>query len=237
MRKQSARFKILLYHSVGEVDPEDELGIRIERDAFYSQMEFLKEDGYDLVTLKNAVDRIENRRDMPHKAVAVTFDDGYRDNIVNAAPVLEEFGFRATFFMAVDYIGGVKTSPKRDWQRWECMDGDDLVRLQDKGHIIGSHGLRHVDLTELDKKEQKNELRLSRERLGSLLKSPVDLFSYPYGSFNEGLARGVKEEGYKAACTIVPGANDADTDLYGLKRIEIVKGDTLADFKKKINET
>ena len=80
----------------------------------------------------------------------------------------------------------------------------------------------------------KVNLRLSRERIGSLLNRAIDFFSYPYGYFDEELARLVGEEGYRAACTTIMGGNDSSTDLYKLKRTEIANNDTLDNFRNKL---
>ncbi len=213
---------ILLYHSVGKVDPRDSLGIRTDEGKFFDQMRSLKEGGYSVLALRDAVSLIIEDGEIPKKAVAITFDDGYKDNILTAAPVLERFGFFATFFMTTSYIGTVKTSPKRAWQSWECMEAGDLCELIKRGHDIGSHAVSHVDLTGLDENARKEELKESKEKLEGLIKRRVDLFSYPYGCFDVDLARAVKEEGYSAACTIISGANGGGSDPYRLKRTEIL---------------
>ena len=225
--------KILLYHSVGKIDPEDNLGIRVDTDRFRSQMDFLKMN-YKIWTLREAVDCIRKRGPIPQKTAVITFDDGYKDNIVNAAPIMERQGLRATFFVTVDYIGGIKRNPKRDWQRWECMGWTDLESLINRGHNIGSHSLHHIDLRGITEYERERELKVSKEQFGTSLNETVDLFSYPYGYFDEGLISVLKKEGYNAACTTVKGANDGSADLYRLRRIEITGRDTQDSFKKKL---
>jgi peptidoglycan/xylan/chitin deacetylase (PgdA/CDA1 family) len=226
--------KILLYHSVGEVDPRDELGTRIDKDKFYDQIEFLKRYDYNVWALKEAVDCIKENKPVPQHTVVITFDDGYKDNITNAAPIIEKFDLRATFFITVDYIGKTKTSPKREWQHWKCMDEGDLAELTKRGHDLGSHALHHVDLTKLDMDAKREEINRSRDKIGSLSSRTVDFFSYPYGLFDDELADILREEGYKAACTIIAGGNDSSADLYRLKRTEIINSDSIDDFKSKI---
>ncbi|MBL7068751.1 MAG: polysaccharide deacetylase family protein [Candidatus Omnitrophica bacterium] len=228
--------KILLYHSVGDIDPRDNLGIRVAKEDFYRQMRFLKEDGYSVCTLKDAVEKIEKKISLREKATVITFDDGYKDNILNASPIIEGFSFPATFFVTVNYIGAVKTSPKRDWQSWECMDWDDLKELLKRGHNIGSHGVRHVDLCGLTAKERKEELKLSKKSLESALDEEIDFLSYPYGSFDDELTRLARETGYKAACTVAGGVNGWGADPFRLKRIEIVREDTKKSFKDKLED-
>ena len=65
-------FRILLYHSVGKVDPDDKLGIRIERDSFRSQMRGLKEGGYSVWLLADLARCLKEGRPVPPKTVALT---------------------------------------------------------------------------------------------------------------------------------------------------------------------
>ncbi len=225
--------KILLYHSVGDVDPRDELGIRIETKEFRHQMQFLK-DNYDIWTLKEAVDCIRDKRPIPQRIAVITFDDGYKDNILEAVPIMKDYGFRATFFVTIDLIGRVKTHPDRPWQHWGCMDWDDLKALVDRGHDIGSHGYHHIDLCKSDSKTKTKELRRSKEKMNSALDRDIDFFSYPYGYFDNKLTGFVKSTGYKAACTTMPGPNTHSTDLYKLRRIEITARDTVENFEQKL---
>lgn len=226
--------KILLYHSVGKVDPQDELGTRVEKQRFFDQMRFLRDNNYNVCMLRDAVNYIKNKKVIPKKSVAITFDDGYKDNLLNAAPIMEEFNIWATFFVTVSYIGRIKTSPKRIWQHWKCMDLSDLKRLIKRGHDIESHSMHHVDLTKLDATARRAELSLSKRALESLLNIKIDFFSYPYGYFDKELQEEVGGEGYKAACSTVTGGNTETTGLYELRRIEIAKTDTLGDFSYKI---
>lgn len=226
--------RILLYHSVGDVDPRDNLGIRIDKENFLHQMKFLKENNYNVCRLTDAVDYIKRKSPIPNKTVAISFDDGYKDNALFALPIMEKFGFGAVFFVTVDYIGRVKTSPHRDWQHWECMGWDDLKDLIDRGYDIGSHSLHHIDLSKLDKEAREKELKLSKEMIESSLKEDIEFFSYPYGYFDEELLNIVKNVGYRAACTTTPGINTFTADLYKLKRTEIVNRDRLDSFRDKL---
>ena len=59
----------------------------------------------NVVDLADAVDRLESGRALPARAVALTFDDGYRDNLHVALPMLESLGLRATFFLVPALLG------------------------------------------------------------------------------------------------------------------------------------
>jgi len=228
--------KILLYHSVGTIDPGDNLGIRVDKDNFSRQMKFLKEGKYNICTLGDAVDCIKAEKEIPQKTAVITFDDGYKDNITDAAPIMERFDFPATFFVTIDYIGVIKTSPHRQWQRWGCMDYDDLKALINRGHNIESHSLHHINLRGLPKDEKERELKISKEKISTSLNRAVDFFSYPYGYFDEELLTAAKRAGYKAACITAPGINSYSTNLYKLKRIEITAKDSEEEFRYKLED-
>jgi peptidoglycan/xylan/chitin deacetylase (PgdA/CDA1 family) len=95
------RFQILGYHKVA---PDDHpFFAPLHPDVFEQQMRFLK-NCYNVMSLRELVARI-NRRDVPEKAVAITFDDGYRDNYEYAFPILKKYQFPATIFVATGAIG------------------------------------------------------------------------------------------------------------------------------------
>ncbi len=98
------RVPILLYHSV---DCSKADFFSLFKDDFIDQMYYLKKNGYRTISLTELVN---NKRSIsqtnPEGSVAITFDDGFKNNYEYAFPILKDFGFTATFFLATDYIGG-----------------------------------------------------------------------------------------------------------------------------------
>lgn len=96
---------ILMYHSVADgpesawVDPR----YHVPPARFEEQMSFLARHRR-VVSLTELVGAVEDGRDLPAGSVALTFDDGYRDNLTVAAPILEKFGLPATLFLATSYV-------------------------------------------------------------------------------------------------------------------------------------
>jgi len=74
------------------------------RDLFEQQIAHLRQH-YTVLTLTEAVDRLRTR-DLPPRAVSVTFDDGYRDNFECALPILKKYGIPATFFVVTGVLEG-----------------------------------------------------------------------------------------------------------------------------------
>ncbi len=137
---------------------------------------------FEVIPFGTMVDRAEAGQDLSG-TLAITFDDGYRDNAATAAPILQRFGLPACFFIATDFIGTDRI-PWWDEERGirsEWMTWDDVRGLRDAGFEIGAHTRNHVDLGRVHGREAEGEIQGSRERLQAELGVRVDLFSYPYG--------------------------------------------------------
>jgi peptidoglycan/xylan/chitin deacetylase (PgdA/CDA1 family) len=100
----SSRLIVLHYHRVLEAPDPMFTGMLVERAAFAEQMAALAEY-FRVLPLSEALARLR-QGDLPRRAVAVTFDDGYADNFHVAMPILQQFGLTATFFVATDYLDG-----------------------------------------------------------------------------------------------------------------------------------
>jgi len=124
---------VLLYQNVGDYPPEMmEDGITAQ--AFARQMQYLSTRGYRIVTLDEAVDHLAGIRRLPDRSLAITIDGGYRDAILNVAPVLRQYQFPAVFFIAPEFIGGeraIKGNPIR------CLTWQEVRELNESGFTIG----------------------------------------------------------------------------------------------------
>jgi peptidoglycan/xylan/chitin deacetylase (PgdA/CDA1 family) len=89
------------------------------------------------------------------KAVVLTFDDGWKDQITNAVPILNKYGFNGTFFIVCNYVG---TDNSR-------MTWEDISELNKLGYDIESHTMNHKDLTKLSKKDLEYEIGAPKQCL------------------------------------------------------------------------
>ena len=93
-----------MYHYVNNEEPlKSRLGVSPE--SFERQMRFLRERKYNIVSLEELTDLIKNKKKIPPMTVAVTFDDGYLDNILHAYPVLKKYDIPAAIFVVINRIG------------------------------------------------------------------------------------------------------------------------------------
>ena len=102
-RRYVARGLILIYHRVAE-DPVDPWRLCVSPANFARQMEVLRKKGFNTVHVSDLADAVRARR-LPRKTVAVSFDDGYRDNLDVARPILEKYETPAAHFATAGYIG------------------------------------------------------------------------------------------------------------------------------------
>ena len=221
--------RVLLYHAVGAADPSDRLSLRVPLEAFRAQMRLLKEEGYRVVPLRSL---LEGGEEGQGQRVAITFDDGYRDQL-QAAVVLQEFGYPATFFVIVHSLDGTRHG-SHYWEHWKHMDWADLGTLVDRGFEVGAHSMSHAPLTRCSAAQLLEQVAGAKQQLEARLGRPVLSFSYPHGAYDERVQDVVARTGYRLACTSVCGGNRMPASLLAVRRLEIVGTDRVEDVRRKL---
>jgi peptidoglycan/xylan/chitin deacetylase (PgdA/CDA1 family) len=231
------RLSILMYHQVGRFAP-----MRAHRanycDAgrFSRQMWMLAHGGFNVIDLELALAGLRGERQLPPRAVVLTFDDAYAGFIDHALPALRKHGFPATVYAISGWLGKQMrwANPSPGRAEPDLMSADDLRRIQAEGIMIGSHGATHRKLAELSIDEQRRELLESREELEDRLGAPVEHLCYPFGSFDRHSVHLAAEAGYRSATTCLRGsATSADHRLV-LPRKAISFGDSLVGVAWKL---
>ncbi|MBI5091417.1 MAG: polysaccharide deacetylase family protein [Candidatus Hydrogenedentes bacterium] len=215
--------RILTYHNVGSSSHE----MNVTPEAFRAQMEWLHAN-CPVVTLDDHV--------LSKNGVAITFDDGYRDNLVNAAPVLHELGLPATVFMIAGRAG-TSIRDEADPEVARLMSWDELREIAAMGVTIGSHTMTHPHLSSLDELAQLEEMSTSKRILEETLNRPVPAFAYPFGSsldFTGATVRLAQRAGYSVAVSNQYGVNTMNSNPWVLRRIWIDRSDSLDTFQAKV---
>ena len=218
---------IIMYHSITpEATVENRMQVSVN--SFTRQMRFLKLHHYNVVSLRMVGEMIRDKKKIPPKTVALTFDDGYKDNYIYAYPTLKQFGLPATMFIIVNEVG----RPQNDRLSW-----DEIKEMQNSGLIvIGSHTLDHPYLPEVKSEaELKRQIFDSKKILEQVLGVPMDLFCYPAGRFNAQIRDLVIQAGYKFAFVTGLGKKFSNQDIYLIQRVRVAETDNLLDFWIKIS--
>ena len=98
-----ARLSILIFHRVLD-EPDPLFPGEVDRHRFDELMGWVA-GWFNVLPLDEAVKRLK-QGDLPARAAAITFDDGYADNWLNAVPILQKHGLHATFFIATGFLDG-----------------------------------------------------------------------------------------------------------------------------------
>ncbi|MFA5114551.1 MAG: polysaccharide deacetylase family protein [Candidatus Omnitrophota bacterium] len=205
---------ILMYHSISPKIDERIKRLIVSPRSFERQMRFLKKYNYNVIPLESLAELIRDKKPIPPKTVAITFDDGYRDFYTYAFSALEKYGLPATMFIIVDEVG----RPQGDRLGWQ-----EILRMQGSGLItFGSHTMGPEPLIKIKSPaELKRQIFLSKKILEEKLGQPVRAFSYPEGMFNPFIRQMVIDAGYKLAVSTHPGRGYPDDDVFALKRLRI----------------
>lgn len=230
------KIPVLYYHKID--NPRDEAvykGLYVTPEQFGRQMAILKLLGYQTVGPDDVAGFIRGHKLNASKPILITFDDGYKNNYTNAFPILQKYGFKALIFVSSGFIGKKNTAlDERETAKEDFLDKKDIKEMYDKGFFIGSHGINHYFMDRLEEGVLVGELIASKAYLENMLETKIDYFSYPFGSYNEGVVRAVKNAGYAAAFTTKKGKVGVGDNSFTLKRISVNGFNNIFTFLYKI---
>jgi len=188
--------RVLMYHSISPSTGPDPDFLRVHPDLLDRQLRYLRRRGLRGVSAGEWLHAAE--RGGAGRLVALTFDDGYRDFVEHAMPVLDRHGMTASAYVVAGKLSGTS-----DWVsggfREPLMSADDVRAVAAAGHEVGSHTCTHVKLAHVPPEEATAQIAESRRILEDLLQRPVPGFAYPYGSFSDDVVRAVEAAGYDYA--------------------------------------
>ncbi|HEY1784018.1 MAG TPA: polysaccharide deacetylase family protein [Pirellulales bacterium] len=119
-------------------------------------------------------------------AISLTFDDGLRDQLELAVPVLDRLGFKATFFIIAGRTP--ETDEEANAKRpgdWGSISWPQIKALAAQGHEIGNHSWSHAQLTRIDDAALADEVNKSFDAIAAHLGTPPITFCYPGNGFDD----------------------------------------------------
>lgn len=213
--------RVLCFHSVDRIDSP----ISVTPELFARQMDWLVRKRYTTWTTSRFVAALRARERLPRKLVVLTFDDGYRNNVEQALPILEARGLCATVFLVTGNAGDVPRWGERDQARiremiWEVYPGSDadkerayqqslatlderiatweeLAGVPERGLEIQSHGRTHRYMDRLDEATLHEELEGARADLAAHGLGDGATIAWPYGAWSEAAIAAAERAGYR----------------------------------------
>jgi len=218
---------VLTYSGFSE-DVSD--AITIKRTDFVAQMQYLKDKGYTPVALDRFYDFLEFKEQAPEKAVVITIDDVGQSTFSVAFPVLQQFGYPATVFVATDLVSG----------KGNALDWDQIRQMHESGIGIGhrTKTLRNLTRRLGDETFEDYIIAVDREMTVPSLQFKTELsmapefFAYPFGATNELVISLLKKNKFRGALTLSKGSNPFFTNNYLVKRNPVPGNMSLAEFEK-----
>ncbi len=205
---------ILLYHHIGPKPAhisDSNYTWYVSEEKFASDLQAILDAGYKTMFFSEALDYLDQEK-MPEKAVIITFDDGAKDYMSSAFPILQAYEMKSTMFLQ----SHVRSS---NW-----LSEDDIRSLHDSGLVeFGSHTKYHEYLTRVSEVVVRKEIQESKEKIESLIEQPVQVLSYPFGLYNDRVEELVEEAGYEMALTIDSGVEQHIGELFSMKRIIVTE--------------
>lgn len=228
--------RILMYHMISEPEPGLHFnGLRVSPHMFERQLRWLRQHGWKSFTVSEMLEAGDR---LPGKSFAITFDDGYADNLLRALPLLQKYASKATLYLVVERF-------ERDWSvdrkahhddgelKREAKLSDEQVEiLIESGCVeLGSHSMTHANFIKLSTDEVMYELQASKRNLEKRFNVDIKSFAFPFGLYTAEQVGLVKQAGYQSAVTTREGIEALqDVKRLELKRIKISGKDNWLAF-------
>ena len=207
---------VLLYHSVGDYSPElMEDGISLS--AFTRQIKYLSTNGYNIVTLDDAIDHMAGTKRLRDRSLAITIDGGYEDAILTLAPILQQFRFPATFFIAPEFIGRERIIGGKPIR---CLTWPQVRELIQCGFTIGllANGGRRITFR-YDEEKVEGQIITALESLRININTNIRNFAFTEGAPHSDLWDFIQSQGIRAVFTQCP--TNQPLTYAGIGRIQI----------------
>jgi peptidoglycan/xylan/chitin deacetylase (PgdA/CDA1 family) len=213
---------ILTYHSVKESTTE----------RFEKQMAMLLKTGRP-VSIYDDISALPGGHN-----IAVTFDDAYQSILQNALPILYKNNIPATIFVPSGCIGKKPPwiiKPNHSYADETVLTESQLKALPADLITIGSHGVLHINLNNIDEKIARKEIFESKQTLEALLNTNINFFAAPYAIFDEKFTDLFRDAGYQRIFLNIPTFPVSRTDLYILGRIGVEPTDWTIEYLLKLS--
>ena len=242
----TADVAILMYHSFTE-DPEAVTGTNALLSDFEAQLQALRDAGYTSVGYDDLMDFVAGRGDLPEKAVVITMDDGYADNLTLAAPLLEEYGFTANIAVIGVSVGHTAYKDS-DTPITPHFTLEEALPWVEKGILtVTTHSYDMHQVASLDGEDCREgalplpgeseedyiaalteDYQTALEQLTQVLGEVCPVYTYPYGYVSPLTEVTLHSLGAEITVTTESGANQllrgAPQSLYQLRRINVEGG-------------
>lgn len=205
------RLPTLTYHHIQTKETavaNKQTGLTTYTEIFKGQMQYLKDKGYNVVSMNSLTNFFDGENPVPAKSVLITFDDAYSDFYTDAYPILRDMGYSATVFVPT---GLINNPGYLTWEQIQSMAGTIL---------FANHTWSHKNVGGLTETMQY-EISTADLQLTEHGQNSSKIFAYPYGFDSKKAETYLASLGYKEAFTTIPGSTLCIKQRFNLPRIRI----------------
>ncbi len=192
---------------------------------FEAQLAYLRQAGYETIALNDLIRAANQEIGLPPKPIILTFDDGYRDNYEYAFPLLQKYGFTATFFIFTEPL---------DFNSEKYVSWDMVIDMHTAGMEFGSHSYRHMDMTNRSVDFLVYEILASKEAIEARINEPVRFFAYPGGRYDALTIKVLESANFLGAVTTHWGVEQSYDKRFEMVRLRMRGNDRVQDLINKL---
>jgi len=205
------RVPVLLYHHVrpqAEAVLRKQSSLNVDPGFFDLQMKYLTEHGYNTISADVLINALKTHSSVPTKSILITVDDGYRDFFTNAFSIIQKYGIKVNLLIATGLIGG---EDNMSWDQISQIKGSGLAYFVD-------HTWSHYAIGRGSQDKIQYEIQTGKQQLEEHTGQSVNIFGYPYGSFNNNAISTLQSDGFLGAFSTIGGFLQCDSFIMTLHR-------------------
>lgn len=237
LKKHPQWIPVLMYHKIPDCEIQSQHRIFVTKDNFERHLRFFKTRGFETLTFSELKQFRTAQKDwsqFPKKPLVLTFDDGYRDNLENASPLLKKYNYRAQLFLLAD--------PSVNSNNWdvsatepshEIISGTERQKWKESAFEIGSHGFSHKKLTDLSEEDALKELTESKNSLEKEFGQEIQVFAFTYGITTPQAPALAEKAGYDYAVNTDSGGLLHEEEPHAVFRVNVFPDESFWSLYKK----
>jgi peptidoglycan/xylan/chitin deacetylase (PgdA/CDA1 family) len=201
-------------------------GLSVSPSSFEQQLSYLKQGGYETITLNDLTLHLTVGKPLPPKPIILTFDDGYTDAYTHAFPLLKRFGYTGTFFLI---------SAPIDAGDPEFLSWAEVEEMHAAGMRFEPHSYDHPDMRNRRFDFVVFQVLAPKEAIEARTGEKCRFFAYPFGYYDGFVIDVLRSADYWGGVLTAQGATHDASDLFTLHRVRVHGHDDLDAFIRRLN--
>jgi peptidoglycan/xylan/chitin deacetylase (PgdA/CDA1 family) len=186
-------------------------GLVVPPELFDAQLSALHAAGWHTVTVAQISRALQLHRTLPPRTFAISIDDGWDDGYTYALPILQRYGFHATYYVIAGRVG--------TWT--SALSPAELRALAGAGMEIGDHTLDHRALPYLSPAEMHVQVMTAADLLAGFVGKRPATFAYPSGRYDLAAEAELQADGFGMAVIEGSGAWESAANRFAVPRVRV----------------